>query len=71
MRNNRVSKIQMPKSPLAAPPRHVFPAWIDASAGLTFVSLVTPRVRDALVLRLVAPVKPGRGRSASDAPRVR
>jgi hypothetical protein len=35
--------------------RPSFPAWIDAESGLAFstTTLVTPRVRDCLVLRLV------------------
>jgi len=69
MRLNRVSKIQIPKTPAA--PRRAFPAWIDAGPGPAFAAIVTPRVRDALVLRLVASAKPGHGRHASDAPRAR
>lgn len=35
--------------------RPAFPAWIDAESGLAFsTTVVTPRVRDSLVLRLVA-----------------
>jgi hypothetical protein len=35
--------------------RPAFPAWIDAEQGLAFSATVaTPRVRDSLVLRLVA-----------------
>lgn len=34
--------------------RPAFPAWIDAESGLAFpATVVTPRVRDCLVLRLV------------------
>ena len=36
---------------------HAFPAWIDAGTGVPFSTstvAVTPRVRDSLVLRLVA-----------------
>ncbi len=34
--------------------RPAFPAWIDAEQGVAFsASVVTPRVRDCLVLRLV------------------
>jgi hypothetical protein len=69
MRANRVSKLPVPKDP--APRRAAFPAWIDAGAGASFAALVTPRVRDGLILRLVAPVKPGPGRSVSDAHRAR
>jgi hypothetical protein len=73
MRLNRVSKLQPPKSPLApaAAPRRAFPAWIDSSAGSSFAALVTPRVRDGLILRLVAQAKTGAGRTASDACRAR
>jgi hypothetical protein len=40
----------------AASARRAFPAWIDASdRGVAFSAVgVTPRVRDGLVLRLVA-----------------
>lgn len=39
--------------------RPAFPAWIDADSGLTFsATVVTPRVRDSLVLRLVEQKKP-------------
>jgi hypothetical protein len=36
--------------------RHSYPAWIDSGAGTPFSSMtvVSPRVRDSLVLRLVA-----------------
>jgi|HubBroStandDraft_5_1064220.scaffolds.fasta_scaffold1507937_1 hypothetical protein len=73
MRLNRDSKLQQPKGLPAdgAAPRRVFPAWIDAGAGTSFAALVTPRVRDGLILRLVAQAKPGHGRSASDASRAR
>jgi hypothetical protein len=33
---------------------HTFPAWIDASESGVVPATVVPRVRDALVLRLVA-----------------
>ena len=46
------------------PPRA---AWIDAEQGIAFSVTVSPRVRDALVLRPVGEKKLGRGRSASDA----
>jgi len=32
---------------------HTFPAWIDASESGVVPSVVVPRVRDSLVLRLV------------------
>lgn len=36
----------------------VFPVWIDAEQGVSFsASLVHPRVRDSLILRLVTPAK--------------
>lgn len=35
--------------------RPAFPAWIDSDSGLAFhATVVTPRVRDSLVLRLVS-----------------
>ena len=35
--------------------RPAYPAWIDADSGLAFsATIVTPRVRDSLVLRLVS-----------------
>ena len=73
MRLNRVTKLQLPKSPLApaAVPRRIFPAWIDSAAGPSFAAIVTPRVRNALILRLVAPLPSGSGRTVSDVPRAR
>lgn len=45
--------------------RPAFPAWIDAESGVAFpAAVVTPRVRDCLVLRLVER-KPATVRSAS------
>lgn len=44
--------------------RPAFPAWIDAEQGIAFSAVVTPRVRDCLVLRLVERPKPAL-RSAS------
>ncbi|HND62961.1 MAG TPA: hypothetical protein PLB90_15895 [Opitutaceae bacterium] len=45
--------------------RPAFPAWIDAESGVAFpAAVVTPRVRDCLVLRLVER-KPTTVRSAS------
>lgn len=45
--------------------RPAYPAWIDADSGLTFsATVVTPRVRDSLVLRLVSK-KPHPLRNAS------
>jgi hypothetical protein len=45
--------------------RPAYPAWIDADSGLAFsATIVTPRVRDSLVLRLVSK-KPHPLRNAS------
>lgn len=34
---------------------HAYPAWIDSGTGVPFsTAIVSPRVRDSLVLRLVA-----------------
>lgn len=34
---------------------HSYPAWIDSGTGVPFsTAIVSPRVRDSLVLRLVA-----------------
>jgi len=72
MRLNRVSKNQIHKDlPAASGSRRAFPAWIDAGSGPAFVAIVTPRVRDGLVLRLVTQAKSGHGRNASDASRTR
>jgi hypothetical protein len=73
MRRNRAPQVQPPKGPLtsAAALRQTFPAWIDSGRGPSFAALVTPRVRDGLILRLVAPAKPGPGRTAPDVPRAR
>ena len=53
----------------SASARRSFPAWIDASEhGVAFtVSVVTPRVRDGLVLRPVAKRKSGKSKGAIDA----
>lgn len=46
--------------------RPAYPAWIDDDSGLAFhATVVTPRVRDSLVLRLVTPKKPHPLRNAS------
>ena len=35
--------------------RPTFPAWVDSDSGLAFhATVVTPRVRDSLILRLVS-----------------
>ena len=48
--------------------RPAYPAWIDADSGLSFsATVVTPRVRDSLILRLVTPAKPHSLRHASHA----
>ena len=45
--------------------RPAYPAWINADSGLAFsATVVTPRVRDSLVLRLVSK-KPHPLRNAS------
>ena len=49
----KVSPARLPQ-PAEAVRRGVFPAWIDSEQGLGFSHLVTPRVRDGLILRLVA-----------------
>ena len=46
--------------------RPAYPAWIDADSGLSFTAtVVTPSVRDSLILRLVTPAKPHSPRNAS------
>lgn len=52
---------------VAAMPRRVFPAWIDAGERGLAISpgAVTPRVRDGLVLRVVRQPKPTRARTPS------
>lgn len=50
----------------SAASRRPFPAWIDAAEGLAFATkAVTPRVRDALVLRAVQQKKSANPRSVS------
>ena len=53
----------------SAASRRGFPAWIDAGeAGVAFSArTVVPRVRDGLVLRVVAKKKNERARSLPDA----
>jgi hypothetical protein len=48
-------------------PRRAFPAWIDASerSVASPAISVTPRVRDGLVLRVVAKTKPAHARNLS------
>ena len=58
----------------AVQPRRAFPAWIDATErGVAFSAAgVTPRVRDGLVLRLVARKKKiASSRRTSDGPGAR
>jgi hypothetical protein len=46
----------------------VFPVWIDDEQAVSFsASLVQPRVRDSLILRLVTPTKSPSLRHASHA----
>lgn len=49
----------------SAASRRPFPAWIDAGEGVGFVKSVTPRVRDALVLRAVKQQKTSTARSVA------
>ena len=54
----------------SAASRRSFPAWVDASEGTAFSATgAVPRVRDALVLRLVVSRKrpAGKGPSHADA----
>jgi hypothetical protein len=57
MKNSTTAKVSAVRASLrqvAAALRPAFPAWIDADQGLAFsATVVTPRVRDGLVLRLV------------------
>jgi hypothetical protein len=55
----------------SAAARRPFPAWIDATDGATFsATAVTPRLRSALVLRLVQKKSPN-PRSAAHGPGAR
>jgi hypothetical protein len=59
-------------APVHAGRRASFPlrstaAWIDSAHGIPFPAIVTPRVRDGLVLRPVEKQAPGRSRNAFDA----
>lgn len=73
MKNSTKAKVSAVRSSLrqvaAAFALHpAYPAWIDADSGLSFsATIVTPRVRDSLVLRLVTPTKPHSLRHASHA----
>ena len=46
--------------------RRAFPAWIVADEGAVAFSAVTPRVRSALVLRVVKQAKSAKSKGASD-----
>jgi hypothetical protein len=65
--------IPLRKSATKSAARRVFPAWIDAGErGVAFsAAAVTPRVRDALVLRTVSKRKRLPGRNSSDGPGAR
>ena len=71
MKNSAKAKVSAVRSSLrqvaaAFTLRPTYPAWIDADSGLSFsATIVTPRVRDSLVLRLVEPKKPHPLRHAS------
>jgi hypothetical protein len=60
MRYSKISASRTPLRKFAHSDRllgaHTFPAWIDSGTGVPFssVAVVSPRVRDSLVLRLVA-----------------
>lgn len=70
MKNSAKAKVSAVRSSLrqvaaAFTLRPAYPAWIDADSGLAFTTtVVTPRVRDSLVLRLVSK-KPHPLRNAS------
>lgn len=58
----------------AAAPRRAFPAWIVADEGAVAFpakAAVTPRVRDALVLRTVSKNKSSGAKGSSNAPGAR
>jgi hypothetical protein len=73
MRAHPDAKPQSRRDPASygAGPRPAFPAWIDAESGAAYRTLVTPRVRDGLVLRVVDPIPSGRGRTSAHASRHR
>lgn len=79
MRRNVKVKTVSPHVPLrkaalsaTAASRRTFPAWIDASDGPAFpATAVTPRVRDALVLRTVTRKKSAKPRTPSHGPGAR
>ena len=70
MKNSAKAKVSAVRQVAAAfnTLRPAYPAWIDADSGLSFsATVVTPRVRDSLILRLVTPAKPHSLRHASHA----
>jgi len=73
MKNSTKAKVSAVRSSLrqvaaAFTLRPAYPAWIDDDSGLAFHgTVVTPRVRDSLILRLVTPAKPHPLRHASHA----
>jgi hypothetical protein len=59
-------RVSLRKVAAALALRPAFPAWIDAESGVSFsATVVSPRVRDCLVLRLVEQKKPHPLRPAS------
>ena len=57
MHYSKISPSRTPLRKLAAAllDPHAYPAWIDSGTGVPFsTAIVSPRVRDSLVLRLVA-----------------
>lgn len=48
------SRVQLRKFASALVRQRTFPAWIDSGSGVPFSASVSSRVRDSLVLRLVA-----------------
>ncbi|MSU24729.1 MAG: hypothetical protein EXS32_13020 [Opitutus sp.] len=70
-----VARVPLRKAAMtsAAASRRSFPAWIDAGErGVAFfATTAVPRVRDALVLRIVGRKKSAATRNFSDGDRVR
>jgi hypothetical protein len=62
-----IARMSAPGGLLQKVVSHSFPAWIDASEYGVAHSFVIPRVRDNLVLRLVAGRRQGRPRSSHHA----
>ena len=69
------TRLPIRKAALTASPaaRRPFPAWIDASEGAVAfpAAVVTPRVRDGLVLRTVAKKSSAKSKGPNDAPGAR